>query len=153
MGSMVDFFFKNRDSIEVLFWCAGIALPFVTVGALIYARAQVAEAKKYSEIIAKQAQATLLLNLVEKWNSADVLIARNNFREKQSAISNEIFTLYKLKEGTECQEKIEERWEELLDKLYSEHLSGDYAIFTKLISFFETVGLLVRNNYISYLKI
>ena len=65
---MLDFL-TDRGIAELLFWWAGVVLPIVTIGAIIFAAAQVREAKKYTDIIAQQAQATLLLNLIDKWNN------------------------------------------------------------------------------------
>jgi hypothetical protein len=74
---MLDFL-KDRDTAELVFFWAGVLMPITAIGAIIYAnaqvrhaRAQVEESKKYTKIIANQAQATLLLNLVDKWNSEE----------------------------------------------------------------------------------
>jgi hypothetical protein len=116
---------------------------------VLHAGAQLAEAKRYSEIIANQAQATLLLNLVDKWNSEEMLASRRLFRARHSEIKQSINDQHRSLNDQQCTTKVNESFNALLGNLYDNDLVGDYLILMRMMGFFETVGLLVRKGYIS----
>jgi hypothetical protein len=138
---MIDFL-TDRNNAELLFWWAGVAMPIVTVVVILYARAQLA-------VIANQAQATLLLNLVDKWNSEEMLASRRLFRARHSELKQLINDQHRSLNDQECTMKVNESFNSLFENLYVNDLLGDYIILMRMMGFFETVGLLVRQKYIS----
>jgi hypothetical protein len=164
-------FLKNHEFAELSYYWAGVLLLIVTVGALLYARAQVAEAKKSSRTIAQQAQATLLLNLLDKWNSKEMREARSIFGDFKKAAENNIFQKYPDSNDKEVLRKLSEYYKMFFDKLYKQQKRYDesssryytikriisyfthepvwnYFVVNRIMSFFETVGLLVNRKYI-----
>lgn len=93
----------NREIAEFLFWWAGVAMPIVTVGVILYARAQLV-------VIANQAQATLLLDLVEKWNSDKMYESRLAFDEEGSKAKDHIFSTHTGLADKEITKKLKEHF-------------------------------------------
>jgi hypothetical protein len=135
-------FFTDREIAELSFWWAGVAMPLVTFGVILYARAQLT-------VIANQAQATLLLNLVDKWNSEAMLESRKLFRMKQSETKEFIFSQHVKLNDQESKTKLNERFNVVIDDLYKNDLLGDYTVLMRMMNFIETIGLLVGKGYIS----
>lgn len=159
--SFLDFF-QNRLTAELMFWWAGVALPIVTTGAIIFAAVQVkyardqlkteaehlAETKRYSQITAQQAQATLLLNLVDKWNTEIMNESKQNFTEIELREKDLIFSKHKGLSDKEISRKLKEHFRLVMSDLERK----DYAKYVsamRMLNYFETVGQVVRKGYVS----
>lgn len=150
-----------RDLLEILFFLSGIAMPIIAVWALLYAKAQVNiaktqadglkeqifEARRYSEISAQQAQETLLLNLVDKWNTAHMHESKIVTLELEAQAQDRIYTEYKGYPDKQVLEKLREHYKELMGKLEIED-NKKYITMMRMLSFFETVGELVKKRYV-----
>jgi hypothetical protein len=86
-----------------MFWWAGVVLPLVTIGAIFFAAVQVRETKK-------QAQATLLLNLIDKWNTEKMHQGRAVFDEVETIEKRTIFTQHVGLSEKECTKKLKEHF-------------------------------------------
>lgn len=104
---MLDFL-TDRGIAELSFWWAGVVLPIITIGVIVFAAAQVLEAKKHTDIIAQQAQATLLLNLIDKWNSDKMHEGRAAFDEVEATAKGTIFPQHVGLSEKECTKKLKE---------------------------------------------
>lgn len=147
VGYSVEFLF-DRNAAELMYFWSGVLLPFVTVGAIIYARAQVVEAKQNTEIIAKQAKATLLLSLEEKWNSADMRAAKKCFVEKKNTVDSDIHKTNSNLNDSAIEEKKCDKFKTLLRELYRDEPFGSYTTLMSMVGFFELLGLLVKRKYV-----
>ncbi|PZR92475.1 MAG: hypothetical protein DLM68_02120 [Hyphomicrobiales bacterium] len=142
---MFDFLtdiFKNRETAELLFWWAGVALAILTVVALIFAGVQ-------AKIIAKQAKATLLLDLVDKFNSKEMFEAKKLFVDTTSKERKGIFSQYSNLPDKEVLTKLKEHLKVVMDGIHNTEDRTNYSTLMRILSFFELVGLLVRRRYIS----
>jgi hypothetical protein len=137
---------ENREIAEFLFWCAGVVLAIVTTVTILYARAQVKESRKYSEIIAKQAQATLLLDLMDKWNSEKMQEARKIFLAQESAAKDIVSQKYTKLSDQEFTSKFEEHFKKIADSLRADNIFGDYHTMMRIMDFLESIGLLVKKK-------
>jgi hypothetical protein len=134
---------KNKEVAEPMFWWATILLPVVTAAAIVYARAQVA-------VIAKQARATLLLELVNKWNSQDMESAKLIFRGIDRASRNKVFPENSNMNDNEGLRKLEDHFSQVMKNMsYDEEKANDYHTLCRLMTFFETLGLFVNKGYVS----
>lgn len=129
-----------REIAEPLFWWAGVALPIVTVGAILLARAQLV-------VIANQAQATLLLDLVDKWNSTKMYESRVAFNEVDLTAKNYIDTKHAGMPDKEIKKKLKEHFVVVMADLVETN-NRKYSIMLEMMSFFEIVGLLVKRKYV-----
>jgi hypothetical protein len=138
--SMLDFL-TDRGIVELSFWWAGVAMPFATVLAILYARKQLT-------VIANQAQATLLLDLVEKWNSEKMHESKSSFTETESKVKSDIYSQHHGLSDKEVMNKLKERFRGVIDDLEKTDIQK-YFTMMRMMSFFETVGKLVRRRYVA----
>jgi hypothetical protein len=132
---------KNKEIAEPLFWWAGIMLPFVTFGAIVYARAQVT-------VIAKQARATLLLDLIDKWNNAEMQAAKKVFQEIDKHARDIVFAANSQLDGPATMEKLQTHLYGEITELSNKE-PEKYHVLSRLMNFFETAGMLVKRGYVS----
>ena len=139
----------SREDAEFLFFVAQTAISIIAIIALLYARAQVAEAKINTTIIAQQAQANSLLSLEQRWNSDQVREARKCLVGLASQLRQEVFKEHNHLNDDAAMQKVQSRFTDELSKLMKEDLTGRYVVVLRVFGFFETVGLLVRRGYVS----
>lgn len=84
----------NRDTAELIYFWSGTLLPIITIGAIFFTAIQVNYAKKQLQITAQQAQATLLLDLVEKWNSRNMHESRVAFDQIELEAKTKVYSQY-----------------------------------------------------------
>jgi hypothetical protein len=117
------------------------------LGAIFFAAAQLLEAKKYTDIIAQQAQATLLLNLIDKWNSDKMHQGRATFDEVEATAKGIIFPQHVGLSEKECTKKLQEHFRVTLAGIDNTD-SKKYTSMLEVLSFFELVGELVKRRYV-----
>lgn len=130
-----------RENLEIVFFWSGIALPIVTLGAILYARMQVT-------VIAKQARATFLLDLIDKWNSADMQKAKAVFQKIDTESKAQVFPACANDNERAALEKLELHFKGALSQLAKDN-PADYHVLSRLMNFFELVGMLVKRGYVS----
>jgi len=147
-------FFQNRHIAEMAYFWAGTALPIITIGAIIfaafqvrYAKQQLEQSKNYSKITAQQAQATLLLKLIEIWDTDELInskLATNAFESRERDI---VYSRHKELSDNQIKIKLKEHYRATIGEL---RLSDNerYIAMMRLLSFFETVGLFVEKEYV-----
>jgi hypothetical protein len=143
---MLDFlsdFFTNRAIAEILFFWAGVVMPIATVLVILYARAQV-------KTIAKQAQATLLLDLLDKWNSEEMKKAKVIYLTIVPDIKVAKFQEHANLNDQDSMNKLKDHFKTIIDKLFNEDRLGDYVTLMQMMNFFESIGMLVKNKYIPF---
>ena len=136
---MLDFL-TNREIAELLFWWGGVAMPIFTVGVILYSRAQLV-------VIANQAQATLLLDLVEKWNSEKMHECRIIFDEVETTAKDYILSHHAGLSDKEFAKKLRGRFSVIMPVLDKTE-SHKYSAMLQILSFFELVGALVKRHYV-----
>lgn len=139
----------NREDAEFLFFLAQTLIVLIAVAALLYARAEVHESKRYAAIIARHAQATFLLKLVDEWNSAQMRRARRCFVAHSKKSQEEVFIAHHHLNDKATMDLVREHFRVQMRKLMEENISGDYSALMTMCAFFETVGLLVRQDYVA----
>jgi len=137
---MLDFF-TDRGIAELSFWWAGVAMPIATVVVILYARAQLA-------VIANQAQATLLLDLVDKWNSDKMHESIRVWVEIETLAITDIFSKHPGLSDKEVRKKLKEHFKNIMAELQKNGYER-YRIMMRTLNFFETVGQLVKRRYIT----
>jgi len=148
---MFDFirtYIIDRNNAELLFFLAQSLIILVAISALLYARAQVAEARSNSRIIARQAQANSLLSLEERWNSEPMRQARLRLIEVSSRLRDEAFKENMHLKDDAALGKVQEKFTVELKKLRKED-DTKYIELMRSLGFYETVGILVRRNYVA----
>jgi hypothetical protein len=147
-------FFKDRGTAELSYFWAGVVLPIITIGAIVfaalqvrYARAQLEEAKRYSRITSEQAQATLLLNLVEKWNSNIMHQSRVEFDKHESKAKDYVYSKYGKLSDNEQTNKLKTYFRASMRSLDKTD-NASYGTMLQMLSFFELVGQLVKEGYV-----
>jgi hypothetical protein len=141
---MFDFFI-DRGIAELLFWWAGVAMPIATVVVILYARAQLT-------VIANQAQATLLLNLVDKWNSAQMHECRIIFDGVEAAAKEYVLSQHAGLSDKEFAKKLKEHFSVIMPELDKKE-SQKYSAILQILSFFELVGEFVKRHYVLLIDI
>jgi len=136
---MLDFL-TSREIAELLFWWGGVAMPIVTVIVILYARAQLT-------VIARQAQATLLLNLVDKWNSEKMHECRIIFDEVEATAKDYILSKHSGLSDKEFAKKLKEHFSAIMPEL-DETESKKYSAMLQILSFFELIGEFVKRHYV-----
>lgn len=116
-------------------------MPIVTVGAIVYARKQVKDAKANS-------RAMLLLSFEEKWNSVKMREARKWYVEKLSAIECDVHKTFSNLNDSEIERQKGDKFFALMKDLRENEQFGAYANLMEIINFFELLGLLVKKNYV-----
>lgn len=152
--TQVPSFLKDKELAELWFYWAGVILPVITAVAIVFAAAQVriarvqlAEERANSAIIAKQAQATLLLNLVDKWNSEKMMEGRTSWSKKEMEIRREIFASNPNSSDKDVMRKLKERFRPIMSDL-RENDNEKYTSMLRVLSFFEIVGEQVKQQYV-----
>ena len=135
-------FFKDRETAELLFWWAGVILAILTLGMIIFAGMQ-------ANIIAKQARATFLLDVVDKFNCEKMSEAKKVFLEKTSKAKKDVFLQYAALPDKEVMTKLKEHLKIVMDGIQDTETMTNYNSLMRIMCFFELVGLLVRQGYIS----
>lgn len=123
-----------------MFWWAGVAMPIVTVVVILYARAQL-------KVIANQAQATLLLGLVGKWNSDKMYESIQAWVEIKTQAKIYVFSRNPGLADKEIMKKLKEHFKEIMDELQNNDYKK-YSTMMRMLDFFEIVGQLVKRRYI-----
>ena len=94
---------KDRTTAELLYFWAGVAVPIIT--AVI-----VGLTKRQVRLIADQAQATLLMSLVDKWNSEEMVAARRLLLNNLDAARKGCFTENPMKSDAENMQLLKEHF-------------------------------------------
>jgi hypothetical protein len=85
-----------QQDAELLYFIAQSILMIIAIGALLYARAQVSELKKSSEMVARQALVNSLLSLEQRWNSDHMREARKSIIELSGKLRESFSAALKL---------------------------------------------------------
>jgi hypothetical protein len=133
-------FLTNREIAELLFWWGVVAMPIATAGAILYARKQL-------KVIANQAQATLLLDLVEKWNSESMHQSRAAFDDVEAKAKDHISSEHPGVSDKEFKNKLRLYFQTAMVELDKTD-SKKYSAALGMLSFFELIGVLVKRRYV-----
>jgi hypothetical protein len=133
--------FLSRDDAEFLYFGAQTIIALISLATLVLAWMQV-------RTIARQALATSLLNLEERWNSDKMRETRVYFVEVSTKWKDEVFAANPNLSDDAVMKKVEIRSTEELSRLMKEDLTGKYILLMRIFGFFEIVGLLVKKGYV-----
>lgn len=133
--------------LQILAWLATLALVGIAGYALYFTYNQVLAARERNEAAARQARATFLLKLDQRWDGPVLAEARRLVYEIRDdvakGVANKHPRLDDRARGTKISEGFAERLAALLENDVTKYLS-----IMHFCGFFETVGLMVRQGYV-----
>jgi hypothetical protein len=133
--------------LEWVSWGAQILLFAVAVVAAAFGRRQLREMTDYREQRLRIANAQLLMDLDNRWDSKDMHESRMLFNKVRDDINETVGAANPKAKDNERERKIEDAWVEKLAAMRVND-AANYGKLMAICSFFETVGLMVKREYI-----
>jgi len=134
--------------IETASWIAQIAVAIVALAGAVVACYQLREMADYRRQRLRIANATLLMELDQRFDSKEMTEARNLFIEMRESDERGYLWTPSLLNEEEKMAKMADEWTKQLSEL-REKQKDKYSLLLSLGGFFETVGMMVKRKYIS----
>lgn len=134
--------------LEVAYWWSQIAIAFIAAGAAIFAGFQVRAMNTARAEQLRILNATLLMELDKRWDSGEMQRARRAFQDTFEQVNGVVASNHPNLRDTEKDQKIREEWTKTLGEM-RKSAKPTYARLMIICGFFETVGLMVKREYIS----
>jgi hypothetical protein len=141
-------FVVEHGWLEYAAWIAQIVVTLVALGAAFVAWWQLGEMRDYRNQRLKIANAALLMELDHRFDSREMTEARELFVHLGEEISSAISANHPMLNEGERLEKAAEEWTARLADL-RKNKDDKYQSLLRIGGFFETVGLMVKKEYIS----
>ena len=135
-------------SLEVVYWLANVAIAGVAGYALWFAYHQVMAARRSNEATLKQAHATFLLELDRRWDSEEMFQCRVQLLIMRDGILARVGAEHARLDDNAKARKIGEEFAKDLKALRDSELEN-YLVVLRMCGFFETVGLMVKKEYVA----
>jgi hypothetical protein len=139
----------GHEGLEIAAWLSQLFIVVIALIAAYVARGQLKEMGVYRQQRVRIANAQLLLELDNRWDSKDMHGSRLIFARTHNAITQKVGGDHPIVKDGERKKFIQEAWAEELQKKRGES-PQEYAKLMDICGFFETVGLMVDKNYIQF---
>jgi hypothetical protein len=141
---------RQRDFWEIVYFVTNAFLVIVATVALIFAFRQSIAAHRQSdaayrqnEMVARNAQAEVYLQMESKFASHEMLVSRKKFYQ----LSRELAP--KATDEKPLGALVHERLQDLLDSGVADPAKlGEYTDYLRLLTFTESIGLMARRGYV-----
>ncbi len=132
--------------IETAYWISQILLMIITPIAILLASRQVSLLRQTYNHGLLQSKANFLLEIDRRWESHEMIECRKEFRKLYSEVKQHVDTANKSLDARTKKSKLMEAFSE---KLYEKEKNDldSYRLCIGLISFYETLGLMVKRGY------
>lgn len=137
---------------EYAYWWSQIALTAIAAVTGWAAWGQLKSIRQSRDETAHIARATFLLELDRRWDSERLIKARLLLTQMRERASKEVATEYPTQNDGIRAAQISKKMSDHLTKLHTEG-SEDYQTIMSICGFFETAGLMVKNNHITKVEI
>jgi hypothetical protein len=138
----------EHGPLEYASWVAQVLVTLIAIAAAVVAWFQLGEMGDYRKQRLRIANATLLLELDHRFDSKELVEARELFVQTAEEISAAVSGKHPLANEEEKLVKMIADWTERLDALRKDG-KDKYSQLLRIGGFFETVGMMVKREYVS----
>lgn len=136
---------QSPHALEIAYWISQIAMALVVAGGAWIAMTQL-------RLLARQSKSSFLVELDRRWESVEMLAARSTARLHRQKLEAAVMARH----GDKPEEVQRECYKEISRDMLADvrvKSPDEYAHFLQIWGFLETVGHLVRNNYVDISEI
>jgi hypothetical protein len=133
--------------LEIASWICQIILTFLAIAAAIFTYIQIQQIREDSAQQLKISHANLLMDIDHRWDH-EMKEARNTLALIADDIQRWVKSRHPGLEGADLNTEIQSEWRRTLNGMRRRG-SPAYLDAISICGFFETVGLMVRKNYVS----
>lgn len=134
----------NPHWLEISYWISQIVLTLIALGAACVAWTQVKATHEARAAQMRVMNATLLMELDKRWDSSDLRKSRRLYTAAAAKIDAHLAAIGQPRDKA----NIRAGWTRFLKDCRANN-KEDYSQLLMMLSFFETVGLMVKKDYIS----
>lgn len=137
----------GHEYLEIASWLAQLFIVLIALIAAYVARGQLKEMGDYRRQRVRIANAQLLMELDNRWDSIEMLRARSIFNAMKEAISAQVGTNNPRVGDDARKDLVQLAWQAALQAKRT-NVPNEYRRLMSICGFFETVGLMVHKDYI-----
>lgn len=137
----------EHPNLEVLSWLAQLIIVIAVIATALVARSQLKEMSVFRKQRLRILNATLLMELDNRWDSTEMQASRKIFREMKDHLEETVGAANPVAGDHKRIELAKQAWSNALKEKRKNSID-EYSQLMAICGFFETVGLMVKRQYI-----